>query len=376
MKESPLFNLSMANKELFHSNFIAWFGNNYKKEFINLINLLLGQGTWPYEIQKFDIDREYNHFDICIKDTNNKPRMIIENKVKSIPTKKQLDDYRKKVNDDTCLFILLSITSSLHDATEIEGWKLITYKELSNKLKTIKLSNSYHNQLLEDYCEYIKNLQNTIEMYDKEELYFSPTDQIQKELRIHDVCGKRKVQTLYQKLLENCSVHQDLKDIEIVSNVKKLNKDNIMIGWGYSNEPLIEVKLMSNKDVIVIQIQGKQYRHAVEFFDTKIGDRIKEDGSNYYPSKKGINYLITNYSDILSLKEANKTPKNYPFDNIPYGQKKTCGYCKYCNGKQVDGEISCFVYQWISIPMETKCNDLIQKIIQDILKIKEIIKKR
>lgn len=29
LKESPLYNLSLVNKELFHSNFIAWFGKTY-----------------------------------------------------------------------------------------------------------------------------------------------------------------------------------------------------------------------------------------------------------------------------------------------------------------------------------------------------------
>ena len=41
LKESPLYNLSLANKELFHSNFIAWFGEKYPTYFINLINKLL-----------------------------------------------------------------------------------------------------------------------------------------------------------------------------------------------------------------------------------------------------------------------------------------------------------------------------------------------
>ena len=33
LKESPLFNLSLSSSELFHSNFLYWVANNYKKEF-------------------------------------------------------------------------------------------------------------------------------------------------------------------------------------------------------------------------------------------------------------------------------------------------------------------------------------------------------
>jgi hypothetical protein len=37
LKISPLFNHSLANKELFHSNFIAWFGKLYPGLFISRI---------------------------------------------------------------------------------------------------------------------------------------------------------------------------------------------------------------------------------------------------------------------------------------------------------------------------------------------------
>ena len=117
LKDSPLYNLSMANKELFHSNFLAWFGNIYKIEFNWLINQLLGAGSWPDEIQDYSIVREYKHFDICIKDSCDNPRILIENKVKSVPTKEQLDRYRSEVNEDSCILILLTMTSHLHEKT-------------------------------------------------------------------------------------------------------------------------------------------------------------------------------------------------------------------------------------------------------------------
>lgn len=89
LKESPLYNLSMANKELFHSNFIAWFGKKYPALFIELINKLL-----PNRYNWFDggynelrIEREYNHFDISVF-KGQELKLVIENKVKSIPTKK------------------------------------------------------------------------------------------------------------------------------------------------------------------------------------------------------------------------------------------------------------------------------------------------
>lgn len=370
LKDSPLYNLSMANKELFHSNFLAWFGNIYKIEFNWLINQLLGARSWPDEILDYNIVRERNHFDICVISCD-KPRILIENKVKSVPTKEQLDRYRKEVNDDSCLLILLTMTSHLHDLAGAEGWKIITYKDLSEKLSKVSLPNSYHSQLLKDYCEYVDNLQQIIETFDAEEYYYSCAEQneIKMDLGIHDICGKRKAQILYQKLFKKCKD----QGMSVVSKYEDLSDDNVFVGWGYTNMPLIDIRLKSNNDVTIIQIQDKQYRHAVEYYDTKIGDRITKVGKGYIPSKKGLDYLRMNYSDILSLNNA-KTPTSYPFDGIPFGQNKNKGYCKYCNGipdKNNHGLISCFVYQWIEIPKNVTCDDLVDKIIQDIGNMKK-----
>ena len=372
LKDSPLYNLSMANKELFHSNFLAWFGNTYKIEFKGLINQLLGTGSWPDEKQDYSIVREFKHFDICIKDSSDNPRILIENKVKSVPTKEQLDRYRDEVNDDSCLLILLTMTSHLHDLTGAKGWNIITYKDLSEKLSKVTLPNSYHSQLLKDYCEYVDNLQQIIEAFDAEEDYFSREEQnkIKMDLGIHDICGKRKAQVLYQKLFKKC---QD-RGMIVVSKYEDLSDDNIYVGWGYTNLPLIDVRFRNQADAIIIEIQGKQYRHAVEYYDPKIGDRITKTDKGYIPSQEGLDYLRKNYSDILSLNN-DKTPKNYPFDGIQFGQNKNKGYCKYCNGipdKNNHGLISCFVYQWIEIPDNTTCDDLVDKIIQDIEYLKKM----
>lgn len=40
-KESPMFQFSLASKELFHSNFIYWLISNYKDEFSKLFSKLM-----------------------------------------------------------------------------------------------------------------------------------------------------------------------------------------------------------------------------------------------------------------------------------------------------------------------------------------------
>ena len=90
LKASPLFSLSLSSKELFHSNFLAWLGNNdrTKQFFVEVINELVkdlnlqSTGNWI-------VEREDHHFDLCINEINKKGKkgkylLIIENKVKSI----------------------------------------------------------------------------------------------------------------------------------------------------------------------------------------------------------------------------------------------------------------------------------------------------
>lgn len=373
LKDSPLYNLSMANKELFHSNFLAWFGNKYKREFKEIISNLLGHGSWPNEIKDdFKIVREYNHFDICIKNLSDPSRIIIENKVKTIPNKKQLDKYKKEVNNDSCLFILLTMTK----VTEVEGWNVIKYNELINEMKKVIIHDCYHSQLLKDYCIYISNLQDAINKYTAEFCFLSEDEQQQSELGIKDICGKIKVQKLYEILLKKCTDNKIkfINDYDLFINYERLTDDAIGIGWQYTNNPLIEIDLKSkNDDIIVIQIQGNQYRHGIRFFDKKLGNRINkkpDENKGYYPSDKGYDYLNTNYSDILSLNN-DKDPKHFPFDNRSFGQRNE--YCKYCK-KTEDGKIGCFVYQWIKIPDDITFDKLAEVIIKDILDIKNLKK--
>lgn len=384
LKSSPLYNMSMANKELFHSNFLAWLGTSHPNVFKDIFSELL-EKKWPDDLGEFTIEREYKHYDISVMGKNESkkiPRILIENKVKSVPTKKQLDDYREDENNDNnkdCQFVLLTVTKSLHDNEEVEGWKTITYKELSNQLSNVKLSDlsdSYHFGLLKDYCSYIEQLQSIIEYFDTEHLYYSPDDLsvLKNELRIHDICGKRKAQIIYQKLVQGFTD----KNWTVVNDMSELKDDKLKVAWDYTDMPVVEVRLKAGDidEYIIVQIQGKQYRHAVEYFDDQIGIRIKKikkDPSkkeSFIPSENGLAHLHNVYSDILELDQTT-SPKYYPFKDVNrFGQNKNRGYCKYCNGNiGKNGKISCFVYQWVEIPIKMTCDELVEYVINDIEEI-------
>ena len=104
---SPLFNLSLTSKELFHSNFLAWLGTQFPNQFSLMMSDLLDIKDYIlYE----SIKREYKHSDICFKMKNGSDikSVIIENKVKSIPYKEQLEQYSEKCSNDDSLVLYFS----------------------------------------------------------------------------------------------------------------------------------------------------------------------------------------------------------------------------------------------------------------------------
>ena len=115
LKTSPMFNLSLSSKELFHSNFLYWIWklnpNAFKCLIAKLLNVSPDSLKWG---DKWEVVREYNSFDLCVKNCDEESHdedtgarkinygdvlLVIENKVKSIPYKGQLHKYVNKVKE-------------------------------------------------------------------------------------------------------------------------------------------------------------------------------------------------------------------------------------------------------------------------------------
>ena len=126
LEQSPMFQLSLASKELFHSNFLAWIGSLREKRntpdhpFKKLMQELGARNVdkWP---ETWYVAREYKNFDLCVlshmpeefqdddseqrgddhedneKDEKIRILLVLENKVKSIPYIAQLHEYQDKI---------------------------------------------------------------------------------------------------------------------------------------------------------------------------------------------------------------------------------------------------------------------------------------
>ena len=95
LKESPVFALTLGAKELCHSNFWKWLidkDKNFAKVFFKEI-----------DVDKIDsVSREKEHMDLVVETKNGDyiGGYIIENKLKSLPDKEQLEDYKNKFGSE------------------------------------------------------------------------------------------------------------------------------------------------------------------------------------------------------------------------------------------------------------------------------------
>ena len=109
LKKSPLFNLSLSSKELFHSNFIAWLCDNYKEIMSEIFKKYISSSDENILIKGI-VQREMKNIDLTLTFSNNE-KLYIENKVKSLPSLSQLQKYKNKIrkSDLNPHFLLLSL---------------------------------------------------------------------------------------------------------------------------------------------------------------------------------------------------------------------------------------------------------------------------
>ena len=277
LEESPLFNLSLSSKELFHSNFLAWLFESYPSEFGRALSKFTKNSRSGTGI-KGKVLRELKNRDLTIE-FENEQWLIIENKVKSLPYIEQLTEYslgaKPKQN-----FLLLSLVpppfarNGLIDAGTAT-WRAITYAELADLLEQSKnaVTNPYHALLLDDYITFIRAMHdifssNSIGLDEPFSAVLSregnATLRRLQSIRIGDVYQKLRCEALavmlHERLLKTYPGHA-----HIGVPAEKRIVDDIYIGYGMTNSNgLIEASLVIAPGLfLTVQIQGLSYRKMV-----------------------------------------------------------------------------------------------------------------
>lgn len=334
LKRSPLFNLSLSSKELFHSNFLYWIAKNYPVEFGELFIEYLSVSSEDLYLNPNEVFREKENIDLSFKYSNGQ-EVLIENKVKSIPYIQQLEKYSENHNSNKN-YILLSLSYpsffQSKDKLMINGvtWHYLSYVDLRIKLKSLscKLSEEYHKKIIEDYCFFIEGLVEVNELCKlKREDFFDfhsiGENQIYEdlqEIRLHDFYLKKKYELIAFELF-NMLKAKDKSLFDFGSPFDWESKNStIFIGHGMTRaQGFIDLKyLISSNLVLGIQIQGDNYRMVVEDANGKVAKNIKEklDSGYWFDFSKSFPGLIIHPK---GKKDFNKYGETFFYKSVKLG---------------------------------------------------------
>ena len=228
LEKNPIYAMSLSSKELFHSNFLSWLltFEQYSDYITNLKNffsiedgdeifyvfrekynfdLLIVYGKFEPKLTKKiksvfsynesvvldkDKDDDEDEDQDCFTDTKfseeeinlvkeNIKFVVVENKLKAIPTKEQLEEYTNKIEAEKSIFsikktdnenawikinpnnskkIILAPKLSLNGFS-VDGWNEKTYEDYLEALKQIKDQiNEKDSYILEKYIEMLENI--------------------------------------------------------------------------------------------------------------------------------------------------------------------------------------------------------------------------
>lgn len=323
IKASPLFQLSLGSKELFHSNFIAWLAGKYPKHVGKLFAPYLKDTSGDLTITQ--INRELKNIDVHLYFANGQ-ELILENKVKSIPYIEQLEEYCEGHTPNQN-FLLLTLTRP--EFAQVEKipvldtfWHTMSYLELATALKKLvpEMTGQYDKLILEDYIFFItfisESLQN-VNVSETDHFTFykpdtDPTLALLQNIRMADVYLKIKYQSLGALLAKR--LRQELLDTKINfgTRPKQLERGTIYITPGMIRaQGLIDViYLLEDNLYASIQLQGNRYSQLLQGYGG-YGKATRQYAERLLEEKRWFNFAHVSDSVVVYPKNETKVFNKY-----------------------------------------------------------------
>lgn len=346
LSNNAMFNISLTSKELFHTNFWTWLLRKYPNIFACAFDL-------EHETNcKFEISREKNHFDLCIETKDE--IIIIENKLKSFPNKKQLEEYAKYETNKKKKLILISYFKPLNLKT-ICQWKYLSYKDLYNRIKkcfvSAKDSDFYNNDkiIIQDYIEFLRLL---VEFQDNIEIF-----QADKISDIWDFTKDFELQKKMNKI-------NFAKTFERVVNAKIT--ELVLDKFEFTND-IDEIRIDCGRDLKVFSdilfyfpnawSEDETKRQDLSFLGISLWEKYYRYYAGLHKKQCGINDIKKGRYD----KENKDLGFKYLSDNYAwlFNQENTCKWNGYSNNDEM------YLYKKLDIS-ELSVKDLVEKVVLDL----------
>lgn len=340
LNKSPLFAISLASKELAHSNFWKW-----------LLDIKDSEGRHPFikvfkpdfyergkECYFLDVKREMFNFDLYITYTDEKGRfrsLVIENKIKAIADKSQLIRYQNRTTlgfefDEGILTGLIENKSIGIGTGNLAGWTFLSYADIAENIKNILEENADldYGIFISQYVKDLNNIQLLIdeafELDENKDMYVYLDDYLS-EIRFSDVFLKLKATELANMI----------KD-KIDSSANDLILD--MQGWSgpygdvsFSNgTPIITFIYREMKPDIK---ESEKYNLNVESEYGRIGVQIQRDqfriyGGSSSPGRKNSNKT---FDKLVEIGYLSPTISEFKGNLKKDGKKSRIKVEKYCS---------------------------------------------
>ena len=349
LTSSPIFNLSLSSRELFHSNFIFWLASieqePFRKGLERALSVEISGAYNPNHSY-----REKNNLDIVI--SYHDRTVVIENKFKSIATIEQLERYSKLEIADGSICILLSLARPEFFPSDGQWcepksqvrWHFLSYECLASIVQGLaeESENHYHAMLMTDYARVVKLISQiasaaTIGLSSDFSFTNNATGSdlaIAEALRLGDFYLKRKYELITNLIRSAVDDSQHEDDVITISN-------------GFTRgQGLTDIKIfIANSLYLGVQIQGMQYRKVIEVLE---GDHVPATDLDYISSE-------TNW--ITSFTEA--PPETFP---------------KTSSGRTFNKFGETFKYRYFKIDPTFTIGELVALVIQHISEAREIKK--
>lgn len=309
LQMNPMYRLSMSSLELFHSNFLEWLFDIDHEAFLKCFSPRFSNPA------ACTIEREYHLgidkagkewvTDIAVFENGNLI-LIIENKIKSTPSKGQLK-YQSELADKKakgCKKVLLSLFEYSVSKGKSYGFDQVLYKELCGQIQANYKSYLSSNSYINDYCEMLERLQNIIDA-DPLVINWSGGDytahMFSKKLEIYDMMDAfRKYQA--------ASLADEFEKRFIVTNPTSLpmtckhslNNKHACTTIAYELNDRLNVGVQIEHDQLRIFFEDKNKKFKVKNVDTYWNiwfAPLKPQGK----SKGGLDYCSYNMSKSLFI---------------------------------------------------------------------------
>jgi hypothetical protein len=257
IEANPLGRLMYGQRELFHSNLLAWFFDVLPDLADEVFKPLARPGSCAGRA----VERERNHLDLVLRWPDRAP-LVIENKVFSLPQWDQLEEYKGLTAtwEPSPALLLLSVSEPDFD---LGDWVHLSYEDLSRRILAVLPANeTYEAETMRRYADLAGDLHRLVAAVDAR----SDRERVWLPEALLDAISSSQMRAALQKARAQRVarvINQHVHGLETPAKGDMSNATPFVESLEYARTGGMDVHLGW-------QLQGAQFRRAVVYRDEAV----------------------------------------------------------------------------------------------------------